>query len=380
MTDALEKILVLQAPWLEHGPVADVLHQHYDIKAASDGASAWQAILLDTHVRVVVADAATANPVLHDLLRQIRGSRVPRIREIPILLLTSDAVPDNGASGPLAVAIDRTNPEAVADELLRRLQVLVELAVARDAMHDAQAQVESARTIDPETEMLLLPEFDRQLNRLVEHSRAASRDIAVICLGVELKLAKHESWDGEREQRLKAIARIISTTIRLEDLSCRTDSGEFCVATSNSGTTDMLRFASRLRKVLENTDSAGPGIEVWTYIGIATLSEDFQRDSAGLRFHAQKRARQAVESHSRRILVGSNLEPTALAVDAAGGPQSSMDINLALALIQSDRSDEVVPHLPLLLKRLGPLFRLIHEQQRRIAARTGSGSAEAPPL
>jgi diguanylate cyclase (GGDEF)-like protein len=280
------------------------------------------------------------------------------------------------------VAIDRDKPAAIAAELQRRLRVLVELASARDALHDSQTQVESARTIDPETEMLLLPEFDRQLDRLVEHSRTSARDVSVICLCVELKLPNTESWDGEREQRLKAIGRILSTTIRLEDLSCRSDMAEFCVATPNTGTSDMLRFASRLRKVLENTDPAGPGVEVWSYIGIATLSEDFQRDAAGLRFHAQKRARQALESHSRRIMVGSNLEPTALGIDTTGVPQSSLDINLALALIQSGRSAEVVPHLPLLLKRLGPLFRLIHEQQRLVAARSGSGaetSADTKP-
>jgi hypothetical protein len=52
-----------------------------------------------------------------------------------------------------------------------------------------------------------------------------------------------------------------------------------------------------------------------------------------------------------------------------------MDVNLALALIGSGRSAEVVAHLPRLLEQLNPLIRLIRQQQN-VGASNPTPSAE----
>ena len=121
-----------------------------------------------------------------------------------------------------------------------------------------------------------------------------------------------------------------------------------------------MQFAARLRKVLENVDAAGPGVEVWTYIGVATLSEELQRSAGDLRAVAQRRAQTAQNMQSRRILVGSADDHGAMAPRPEAG---SMDIHLALALIASGRAAEVVPHLPRLLDQINPLLRLLRQQQ-----------------
>jgi hypothetical protein len=182
---------------------------------------------------------------------------------------------------------------------------------------------------------------------------------------VELTMPQKEAWDGETEQRMRLVGRALAAAVRLEDLATRSDKAEFCVATPNDGMTDMLRFAARLRKVLENVDAAGPGVEVWTCIGVSTLSEELRRNATELRQQAQRRAQMAQSARSRRIMLGADG-----ARPGAGDPRGesgSMDIGLALALINSGRSAEVVPHLPRLLQHLNPLIRLIRQQQLRAA-------------
>jgi hypothetical protein len=124
----------------------------------------------------------------------------------------------------------------------------------------------------------------------------------------------------------------------------------------------VLRFAARLRKVLENVEAAGPGVEVWTCIGVATLSEELRRGAEELRLLAQKRAQQAQSSRSRRIILGGS-EGIAPGAFEGRPDDGSMDINLALALIRAGRASEVVPHLPRLVEQINPLLKLVRQQK-----------------
>jgi GGDEF domain-containing protein len=265
-------------------------------------------------------------------------------------------------------ATDFLQKSADAAELSARLEVLVRLANTRDALQESQASLESARTVDPDTELLSLPFFDKQVEKLISFARRSLNDVAVICVRVELSMPKAESWEGELEQRAKLVGRAVAASIRLEDVGTRSDRFEYCVATQSNGLSGVLRFAARLRKVLENVDAAGPGVEVWTCIGVATLSEEMRRSAEELRLLAQKRAQQAQANRSRRIVLGAAEGVAPGAIDARP-EEGSMDIGLALALIRAGRAPEVVPHLPRLLEQISPLLKLVR-QQRELQAST----------
>lgn len=355
------------------GGAAALVRQHYDVREVADADAAWQAVLLDSSIRVAIVDGSGSAARGLDLLARLRASKVQRIHDMPAIALVargaraeSERVQALEAS-ELVLADDA---KADAGELLSRLRVLVELADTREALHESRSELESARTVDPETELLTLPAFDKQVEKLVSYARRALTDLAVICIRVELTMPKNAAWEGEIEERVRLVGRALASTIRLEDLATRSDKNEFCVATQNNGMTDMLHFAARLRKVLENIDAAGPGVEVWTCIGAATLSEELRRSAAELRAQAQKRAQLAQTSRSRRIMLGATEAAKAAGADprADGG---SMDVGLALALINAGRAAEVVPHLPRLLQHLNPLLRLIRQQQSLLAGGAG---------
>lgn len=364
---------------LSRGPVGDLIRERFDIREVGDGESAWQAVLLDSSIRVIIADLATPAVRALELLARMRASKVQRIRDMPAVALSAKA---NSPDNQKVVTLDMTElvvgdaPTAeTARELLLRLRVLVELSTTRDALVESRSELDSARTVDPETELLTLPAFDKQVEKLLSYSRRSLSDLAVICIRVELTMPHSESWDGEIEQRMKLVGRALAAAVRLEDLATRSDKTEFCVATPNDGMTDMLRFAARLRKVLENIEAAGPGVEVWTCIGVATLSEELRRNATELRLQAQRRAQMAQASRSRRIMLGADG-----ARAGAGDPRGesgSMDIGLALALIGSGRSAEVVPHLPRLLQQLNPLIRLIRQQQQLVAKPETNGESKS---
>jgi two-component system, cell cycle response regulator len=321
------RVLIADDSRIVRASIVQHLKDRFDIREVTDGEAAWQAILLDSSIRVVISDLTMPKVDGFELLNRVRSSKVQRIRELPIVIISGE---------------DET--------------------AEREALAESQASLESSRTVDSDTELLNQPFFDKQVEKLISFARRNLSDVAVICVRVELSMPKSETWDGETDQRIKLVGRALAASIRLEDLGTRSDKFEFCVATPSSGLSGVLRFAARLRKVLENVEAAGPGVEVWTCIGLATLSEELRRGAEELRALAQKRAAQAQQNRSRRIILGTSEGVSPGSIDPKP-EEGSMDINLALALIRAGRAAEVVAHLPRLLEQVAPLLKLVRQQK-----------------
>ena len=360
---AKARILIADDSRIVRATIAQHIRDRFDVREATDGEAAWQAMLLDSSIRVVITDLTMPKVDGFELISRARASKIQRIREMPLIVLSAADEQAECERAASLGATDFVNKGVNAAELLSRLDVLIKLSSTREALADSRAALESSRTVDPDTDLLVPTFFDRQVDKLISFSRRNLTDVAVLCIRVELSMPDSEAWEGETEQRLRLVARSLATAIRMEDLATRTDRYEFCVATQSDGVANVLRFAARLRKILENVDAAGGGVEVWTCIGVASLSEDMRLNAEQLRQISQKRAQQAQTGRSRRIVLGA-----ADAGGAGGNGQSradegSMDVNLALTLIRSGRAAEVVPHLPRLVHQLRPLMALVRQQK-----------------
>ena len=180
------------------------------------------------------------------------------------------------------------------------------LSSTREALAESQASLESSRTVDTDTELLNLP-FLRQAGREADQLRPAQpfrrrghlrADRVVACRAATPGMAKPNSGRSWSAAPLRPrFAWKTSAPARTSSSSAS--------RRHRPGLSGVLRFAARLRKVLENLESAGPGVEVWTCIGVATLSEELRRSAEELRALAQKRAEQAQQNRSRRIILGA---------------------------------------------------------------------------
>jgi PleD family two-component response regulator len=363
------RILIADDSRIVRASITQHIRDRFDIREVADGEAAWQAILLDASIRVVLTDITMPKVDGFDLLARVRSSKVQRIRELPMIVMSgADEAAERERASKLG-ATDFISKSADAPEVVSRLDVLVRLTSTREQLAETQATLESARTVDPDTELLSLAFFDKQIGKLVSYARRNLTDVALICVRVELSVPGTASWEGELEQRIKLVGRALAASIRLEDLGTRSDRTEFVVATQSNGLAGVLQFAARLRKVLENVEAAGPGVEVWTCIGVVTLSEELRRSAEELRAVAQKRAAQAQASRSRRIMLGTGDGGASGVLDAKPA-DAAIDIGLALSLIRAGRAGEVVPHLPGLVEQINPLLRLAKQQKDLMAQGT----------
>jgi PleD family two-component response regulator len=366
------RILIAHESRIVRVRISQLVRERFDVREVADGEAAWQAILLDASIRLALVAASLPRVDGFEVLTRTRTSKVQRIRELPLVLIAgAEASAERGRAAELG-ATDFIEADVGAAELATRLDLLARRPSTREALAENRATMESTRNVEPETNLLGPAFFDRQVDKLISYSRRNVTDVAVVCVRTELSLPPTSSHEGEIEQRMGLVARALAAAIRLEDIATRSGRDEFCVASQSDGVAGVLRFAARLRKILENADAAGSGVDVWTFIGVACLSEDMRLSADQLRQISQKRAQQAQVSRSRRIVLGAG--------DGATGDkqvradEGTMDVNLALALIRSGRSAEVLPHLPRLVYQLRPLMALVRQQKELAQSNKESGA------
>lgn len=354
------RVLIAAEPRIVRAKLLQSIRDRFDVREASDGEAAWQALLLDPSIRLALIGLAMPKLDGLELISRLRTSKSRRARELPAVVIAGS---DECEQRDRAVALGATaaiDPDIAAVELNPRLDALIKLSTTREALAESRSALESARTVDPETNLLQPAFFDRQLERMVSYSRRHVTDVAVVSVCVDISLPQATAWELEIEQRARLLGRSLAAAVRLEDLATRPERLEFCVAAQSDGLSGALGLAGRLRKILENVD-AGAGVEIWTFIGVACLSEDMRASAEQLRQISQKRAQQAQAARSRRIVLGAG--DGAAADNKGRADAGSMDINLALALIRAGREAEVVPHLPRLLHQIRPLLTLVRRQK-----------------
>ena len=174
---ARPRVLLLGGAPITHGAVGEPLRERFEIREVVDAEAAWQAVLLDSSIRVVIADAMLPALRAFDLLARLRGSKVQRIRELPAIVLVAGG---DASDSKRVIALEGTelviNDAPVLDiaaELLSRLRVLVELAATREALVDSRTELDLARTLDPDTNLLTLAAFDKQVEKLLSYARRA---------------------------------------------------------------------------------------------------------------------------------------------------------------------------------------------------------------
>jgi len=218
---AKARILIADDSRIVRATIAQHIRDGFDVREAADGESAWQAMLLDSSIRVVITDLTMPKVDGFELITRARASKIQRIREMPLIVLSgADEQAECERAASLG-ATDFVNKGVKAAELISRLEVLIKLSSTREALAENRAALESSRTVDPDTDLLALPFFDRQVDKLISYSRRNLTDVAIVCIRVELSMPDSQAWEGETEQRVRLFARSLAAAIRMEDLATR---------------------------------------------------------------------------------------------------------------------------------------------------------------
>ena len=146
-TAAKPRVLLADTSRSVRAAIGSNLRDRFEVREADDGEAAWQAILLDGNIRVLLTELGLTKVSGLDLLTRVRSSKVKRIRELPVVVMTSEEEGhDRQRAAGLGVTdfVTKTAPRA---ELVSRLDVLLKLSATREALADNVKRVEKIRHV-----------------------------------------------------------------------------------------------------------------------------------------------------------------------------------------------------------------------------------------
>ena len=87
---ALPRVLIIDDSRIVRASIIKHIKGTYDFREEPDGEAGWQTLLLDPSIQVVISDISMPKLDGFELLQRIRASKVSRVQEIPVIVISGD--------------------------------------------------------------------------------------------------------------------------------------------------------------------------------------------------------------------------------------------------------------------------------------------------
>ncbi|MGN6388889.1 MAG: response regulator [Burkholderiaceae bacterium] len=220
----------------------------FDFREALDGEQAWEMLLLDPTIRVLITDLTMPRLDGYELLARIRGSKISRIRNLPVVVISGSDEPDEHARARQAGATEMITKGIGTAPLLSRLDVLSRAAATQqDYERELQRLIDAMPSLQEPQEPLLpaLDEFTAVAGRMLDGALRQRRNFFLLHLQMSIVHASGASMPPP-EAVAAAVGALLKRTIRQTDCIGKADPASFVLAISNLPPEAARSFAGRL--------------------------------------------------------------------------------------------------------------------------------------
>jgi diguanylate cyclase (GGDEF)-like protein len=345
------RILIVDASRMARAALVKHLREHYDFREEIDGEAAWQALVLDHSIRLVICPLLL--PLLDGagLLTRIRSSRLARLRQIPVLVIAGD---DPQANHPARQhgASDFISRTIGGRELLARIASLLPLAEAPNGISDDGGQA----PLHPTTGLPTRAHIEAQAAQALAHALLHETPASILIMGFDRFAALREAHGEEVAKNLqKRFGSILAQKVRKEDSLGHYSDDELAVVSPGTPYPACEAFANRLREAFAVANIAvhGQRLDLSVSIGVANTPVDRAASASVLLEVAGARLKTARAAGGNRVLA---------CVDKASGEIPAPRLGHAIELIRSGHASAVIPHLVQLGKEVLPFLELLEKE------------------
>lgn len=355
----------------------------FEFREALDGEQAWETLLLDPSIRVVITDLTMPKLDGYGLLQRIRGSKISRIREIPVVVVSGSDDHEERERVKGAGATDLITKGIGTAQLLSRLDILSKLV---GTQREFERGLEALVRTEPVGEWTPLPSTETlraQAEPLLANAIKGKKNFVIlnVCVGL-----RHVGLEGviasPPASVVNAIGQLLQRTVRQTDLVTKTGEAEFTLATGAINFDSARCFAHRICRAIARADLVQDERKAFVAsCGLASLCDE--GTDAGqvslmiLQADAHRRATLGLNRGVTGVIGqeeelacerGDRVLPLAVQVnDEAFADQQtdSPDLATLLQWIKAGRESDVLPHLGKLSAELQPLVDLLLKQDKR---------------
>jgi two-component system cell cycle response regulator len=302
---ALPQILLAEDSETSATLVARHLHGKFEILHARDGLQAWHMLATNPAIEAVITDLEMPRALGRDLLSRIRGGEVARLKDMPVLVLTTasdDAARHlafaNGASDFIAKPVDSL-------ELLARVGAHQKLARTIRELQASRQLLQEQATTDPLTSLKNRRAFAELGIRHFALAQRHDTELSVVMFDIDhFKRINDTYGHPAGDQVLIRVTQILTAKTRTGDVVARVGGEEFAMLLPNTKRAGAALLADRIRAAIQQNECvlAGQTVVVTASAGVAAYGLDGEESLERLVEIADKRLYVAKQRGRNRVV------------------------------------------------------------------------------
>ena len=348
----LPRILIVDESRIVRATISKHVRDLYDYREESDGEAAWQVLVLDHSIALVICSLSL--PVLdgNGLLDRVRASKLTRLSQMPMLMIAGDndeAIERAKAHG----ASDFINRGTGGAELLARIDSQLKLV---QAQHQLKENLEQ-NVQNPETGLFTRKYVELQAVQAMSHAMRHNSEVSAMVMSFDnIGALREEHGVDVAKQLQQRFISMLSSKIRKEDSLGHYAGSQLVVISPGTPAAACESFGNRLREAIRAANIAvhGQRLNLSVSVGVSNSPADAVVSAGALIELAGSRLKMAQQAGGNQVI---SCNPRA---DAVSSVVPALD--QALALINEGQVAKVMPHLAELGLQVMPLLRLLERR------------------
>lgn len=348
----LPRILIVDESRIVRATISKHVRDLYDYREESDGEAAWQVLVLDHSIALVICSLSL--PVLdgNGLLDRVRASKLARLSQMPMLMIAGDndeAIERAKAHG----ASDFINRGTGGAELLARIDSQLKLV---QAQHQLKENLEQ-NVQNPETGLFTRKYVELQAVQAMSHAMRHNSEVSAMVMSFDnIGALREEHGVDVAKQLQQRFISMLSSKIRKEDSLGHYAGSQLVVISPGTPAAACESFGNRLREAIRAANIAvhGQRLNLSVSVGVSNSPADAVVSAGALIELAGSRLKMAQQVGGNQVI---SCNPRA---DAVSSVVPALD--QALALINEGQVAKVMPHLAELGLQVMPLLRLLERR------------------
>ncbi|AWI75568.1 diguanylate cyclase response regulator [Parazoarcus communis] len=358
----MTKVLVVDDSRMVRATITKHIRGRFDVRDEADGEAGWEALLVDPAIQVVLTDIGMPRLDGFGLLERIRGSRVQRVQDLPVIIISGDEDDEARDKALRLGANDFVAKGASSVELVARLDSLVRHARTRRELDESRAALATQSPLDPVSGLATASYLSHHAEQEMALARRHRADISVMVIDID-HYEQLGEWHGSHVAELitRKLSKILSTKVRKEDTVSQLAPSRFAVLSPSTDLIGCCAFALRLQRAMEKLVMTyrDERIRISVTIGVSSSAVDGMQTVEHLIETAAKRVQRGVVAGGNRV-VGDQGEVDQAMVDRH--LKQAISIDHALLQLRVGAADEVAERLPDVIATLLPLLELMESR------------------
>jgi diguanylate cyclase (GGDEF)-like protein len=348
-----QRVLLVDDSRIVRTTISRLIRKSFDVREEADGEAGWQAISTDPSIVVVFSDIQMPKLDGFALLERIRTSQDPRVKSIPVIVISGDEDDATKKRARAAGANDFITKTTDGTEILSRIDNLLHLVEAKQQLVVSKQAIDQTVTRDPVTGTFTPHYLATEGAKHFSNARRHGGSLSVLVFYVDTyaditgKVGK-----AVADQLLARIAKLVMGTLRAEDSMGRTSDAGFAVIFPGTSSQQALAFARRMHEQLEKAQVTyrEQVLKISASMGLAALDVDAVSSIEELMKLAQQRLKDAANRKAQQRIVNQDevslLKPVTL----------PSDIDRAVQVIENVKADQLGDGASEALRRMLPFI------------------------